>query len=683
MPEPPVAKKESHVYEIHGLKITDDYFWLRNKDTEDVISYLEAENKYTEEMMTDTTDLQNQIFAEMKGRIKETDESVPMKNGDYYYYHRTVKGKNYRIYCRKYKSLTAPEQIILDGNVLAEGKKFMSLGSLKTSPDHSMMAYSVDFKGRETFDMYIIDLSTGEIKDQIKQIGRQIRWDIDNKALFYSELDDIHREYAISCHKIGTKQSEDKRLIEEPDTSFSINISKSSDKKYLFFDISASASETTEIRYIDLHAKKREMITFFTRKEGVQFDIDHHGEYFYLIINSDNAINFKMMRTKTSSIGKENWEELIAHDIKVRLSALSTFQNYIVVSKRENGYAGITIYNIATGETHDISLPETIYGLQGVNNPVFETDIFRFTFSSPVTPNSVFDYDMASRQMELKKVDEIKDFDSSEFVTERRYATASDGTQIPISIAYKKGVTLDGNNPLLLYGYGSYGISMDPHFDSKRLSLIERGLVYAIAHIRGGGEYGKPWYHQGKLAHKMNTFTDIIACAEYLVAENITSKERLGIMGGSAGGLLVGAVVNLRPDLFASVTAAVPFIDVITTMLDDTIPLTTFEYKEWGNPSIKEEFDWMYEYSPYDNIEVKEYPPILITTGYNDLRVQYWEPAKWTAKLRVLKIDDNLLLLKIKMDSGHAGESGRYDAMKEWAFRYVFILKTLKMIETG
>ncbi|MHA1481638.1 MAG: S9 family peptidase, partial [Candidatus Thorarchaeota archaeon] len=670
MPEPPVAKKEPHTYEIHGLTIRDDYFWLRNKDTEDVISYLDAENKYTKEMMSDTSDLQNQIFAEMKGRIKETDESVPMKNGDYYYYYRTVKGKNYRIYCRKYKSLTASEQIILDGNVLAEGKKYMSLGSLKTSPDHKMIAYSVDFKGRETYDTYIIDLDTGEIKDQIKQVGRQIAWDVDNKSLFYSELDDIHREYAISCHRINTNQSDDKRLIEEPDTTFSIAVSKSSDKQYLFFDISAHTSETTEVQYIDLLAKKRELKTFFLRQEGVQFEIDHHGEYFYFIINSDGAVNFKMMRTKTSTIGKENWEELIAHDIKVRLSTLSTFQNHIVVSKRENGYASIAIYTIATGKTHDIQLPEEIYGLQGVNNPVFETDVFRFTFSSPITPNSVYDYNMTSHQLELKKVCDIKDYDRSEFVTERRYATAIDGTKIPISLAYKKGVTLDGSNPLLLYGYGSYGISMDPDFNSKILSLIERGLIYAIAHIRGGGEYGKPWYHQGKLAHKMNTFTDFIACAEYVITENFTSKNRLGIMGGSAGGLLVGVVMNLRPNLFASVTTAVPFIDVITTMLDDTIPLTTFEYKEWGNPSIKEEFDWMYEYSPYDNIETKEYPPTLITTGYNDLRVQYWEPAKWTAKLRALKTDDNLLLLRTKMDSGHAGESGRYDAMKEWAFRY-------------
>ena len=507
-------------------------------------------------------------------------------------------------------------------------------------------------------------------------------WDNDSKAIFYSELDDIHREYAISCHRINTNQSDDERLIEEPDTSFTIDVSKSSDKKYLFLDISADNSETTEVQYIDLHAEKREMNTFFPREEGIQFKIDHHGEHFYFIINSDGAINFKMMRTGTSSINKENWEEIIAHDILVRLSTLSTFQNHIVVSKRETGYASIAIYTLATGETHDILLPEEIYGLQGVSNPVFETDIFRFTFSSPITPNSVYDYDMTSRQLDLKKVDEIKNFDRSEFVTERRYATAIDGTKIPISLAYKKGISLDGCNPLLLYGYGSYGISIDPHFDSKRLSLIERGLVFAIAHIRGGGEYGKPWYHKGKLAHKMNTFTDFIACAEYVIKENFTSTNRIGIMGGSAGGLLMGAVMNLRPDLFASVTTSVPFIDVITTMLDDTIPLTTFEYKEWGNPSIKEEFDWMFEYSPYDNIETKEYPPTLITTGYNDLRVQYWEPAKWTAKLRALKTDDNLLLLRTKMDSGHAGESGRYDAMKEWAFRYVFILRTLRMIDT-
>ncbi|MHA1934913.1 MAG: S9 family peptidase [Candidatus Thorarchaeota archaeon] len=679
MSNPPVAKKEPHFLEIHGQKIRDDYFWLRMKDTEDVISYLKAENKYTSEKTAHTKELQEKLFLEMKGRIKETDESVPMKIDDYYYYYRTEEGKSYSIHCRKFNSLDAPEEIILDENLLAEGKKYMKVGSLKLSPDQKMIAYSVDFTGGETYDTRIVDLGTGEILDTIAKVGSQIEWDADCKSIFYSELDDIHRNYAISRHMIGTDQSDDERLIEEEDTTFNVTIFKSNDKKFIFTIISSWSSETNEIRYIDLRQENRRFETFFSRTEGIEFRIEHHGDFFYFLTNIEDAVNFKMMRTKESDLGKENWEELIAHNIDIRLSRILAFQDYIAIGKREGGYANIMIYDMSDGESHDVELPESIYGLMPVSNPVFETEILRFVFSSPVTPKSVYDYNMASHNLELKKVDEIKKYNPAGFVSERGYATAEDGTKIPISIAYKKGIKLNGENPLLLYGYGSYGSPMDPHFDSKRLSLIERGLVYAIAHIRGGGEYGKPWYHQGKLANKKNTFTDFIACAEHLISERFTSKEKLAIMGGSAGGLLMGAVVNLRPDLFGSAVVAVPFVDVISTMLDESIPLTTFEFKEWGNPKVKEEFDWMFEYSPYDNVEAKDYPPILITSGYNDPRVQYWEPAKWIAKLRALKTDSNPLLLKMKMDSGHGGESGRYDAMKEWAFRYSFILDTLKI----
>ncbi|MHA2046388.1 MAG: S9 family peptidase [Candidatus Thorarchaeota archaeon] len=679
MSDPPVAKKEPHFLEIHGQKIRDDYFWLRMKDTEDVISYLEAENKYTSEKTAHTKELQEKLFIEMKGRIKETDESVPMKIDDYYYYYRTEEGKNYSIHCRKFKSLDAPEEIILDENLLAEGKKYMKVGSLKLSPDQKMIAYSVDFTGGETYDTRIADLGTGEVLDTITKIGRQIEWDSDCKSIFYSELDDIHRDYAVSRHLIGTNQSDDERLIEEEDTTFSVTIFKSNDKNFLFTIISSSSSETNEIRYIDLRKENRSFDTFFSRIEGIEFRIEHHGGFFYFLTNIDNAINFKMMRTNVTALGNDKWEELVAHDIDVRLSRILAFQDYIVIGKREGGYANIMIYDLSNGKSHDVALPESIYGLEAVSNPVFESDVLRFVFSSPVTPKSVYDYNMASRSLELKKVDEIKKYDPSGFVTERRYATAEDGAKIPISIAHKKGIKLDGTNPLLLYGYGSYGYPIDPHFDSKRLSLIERGLVFAIAHIRGGGEYGKPWYHQGKLANKMNTFTDFIACGEYLISKKFTSKEKLSIMGGSAGGLLMGAVVNLRPDLFGSAVVAVPFVDVISTMLDESIPLTTFEFKEWGNPKVKEEFDWMIEYSPYDNVEAKDYPPILITSGFNDPRVQYWEPAKWIAKLRALKTDSNPLLLEMKMDTGHGGQSGRYDAMKDWAFRYAFILDTLKI----
>ncbi len=689
MKTPPVARRKPREFEIHGVTFKDDYFWLRNKETDEVISYLNDENAYTTEMMMHTEELQELLFQEMKKRIKETDESAPIKVGEYYYYFRTEEGKNYRIHCRKYESLDAPEEVILDENLLAEDQKYMQIGSMKISPNHRMLAISVDFTGGRTFATRILDLEKGETIDSISKVGYQIEWDKNNDAIFYSELDNIHREYAISRHIIGADQSDDMRIIEEADTAFSVRLQKSNDQKYIFIQIEAHAAETVDIRYLDLNDKNRELMEFYPRTTGVEFRIEHHKGHFYFLTNIDDPQTFSLMKTKISEIDRESWEEVIDHKIEGRFPQLIAFQNHLVIVGRKEGYASLTVFELSTGTTHDIDLPESVYGLQltidGLTdnfyfgNPEYATEKFRFIFSTPTTPTSSYDYDLADRNLELKKVDEIKGLDSSEFVTERRYATASDGTKIPISLTYKKDVELDGSSPLLLYGYGSYGFSSDPRFYSKRLSLLDRGIIFAIAHIRGGGENGKSWYHHGKLANKMSTFTDFITCAEYLIAENFTSKDKLAILGGSAGGLLVGAVVNMRPDLFGCAVAAVPFIDVINTMLDDTIPLTTFEYTEWGNPNIKEQFEWMREYSPYDNIEAKEYPPMLITAGYNDPNVQYLEPAKWTAKLRAQKTDHNLLLLKTKMESGHMGASGRYDLMKEWAFIYSFIIDTLNI----
>jgi len=689
MKTPPVARRKPREFEIHGVTFKDDYFWLRNKETDEVISYLNDENAYTTEMMAHTEELQELLFQEMKNRIKETDESAPIKVGEYYYYFRTEEGKNYRIHCRKHESLDAPEEVILDENLLAEGQKYMQIGSMKISPNHRMLAISVDFTGGRTFATRILDLEKGETIDSISKVGYQIEWDKNNDAIFYSELDNIHREYAISRHIIGADQSDDMRIIEEADTAFSVRLQKSNDQKYIFIQIEAHAAETVDIRYLDLDDENRELMVFYPRTTGVEFRIEHHKGYFFFLTNIDNPQTFSLMKTKISEIDRESWELVIDHKIEGRFPQLIAFQNHLVIVGRKEGYASLTVFELSTGTTYDIDLPESIYGLQltidGLTdnfyfgNPEYATEKFRFIFSTPTTPTSSYDYDLTDRYLELKKVDEIKGLDSSEFVTERRYATASDGTKIPISLTYKKDVELDGSSPLLLYGYGSYGVSSDPRFYSKRLSLLDRGIIFAIAHIRGGGENGKSWYHHGKLANKMSTFADFITCAEYLIAENFTSKDKLAILGGSAGGLLVGAVVNMRPDLFGCAVAAVPFIDVISTMLDDTIPLTTFEYTEWGNPNIKEQFEWMREYSPYDNVEAKEYPPMLITAGYNDPNVQYWEPAKWTAKLRAQKTDHNLLLLKTKMESGHMGASGRYDLMKEWAFIYSFIIDTLNI----
>lgn len=638
--------------------------------------------------MAHTLDLQEQLFQEMKGRIKETDESVPIKIGDFYYYFRTEEGKDYKIHCRKKGSLEAQEEIILDENALAENRQYMRIGQIRRSPDQRYLAYSVDFTGGETFDTQILDMAIGEVIDTVKQVGQQIVWDSDSQAIFYSELDEIHRNFAISRHVIGSQMSDDERIFEEKDTSFSLRIFKSSDSKYLFVISAFFASETTEVWFIDLGKPFRKLELFHPRKEGMELYADHCDGYFYILTNADGAINFKFMRTKKSTLEKKYWEELIGHRPEVKLSFMCGFRKHIVIGKREGGYAGYEVYDKRHRETHDIPIPEEIYGLNPTDifeayfateqqNPIYDTDTFRFIFSSPVTSKCVYEYNMESQQLELIKMEEIQGYDPSNFVTERRYATVKDGTKIPISLAYSKDISLNGNNPTVLFGYGAYGIAMDPHFQSNRLSLIEKGVVYAIAHIRGGGEFGKTWYHQGKLKQKMNTFTDFIACAEFLISERITSPENLCIYGGSAGGLLMGAVANLRPDIFKSVVALVPFVDVINTMLDDTIPLTTFEYREWGNPNIEEEFQWMIEYSPYDNVAKKDYPNILISAGLNDPNVQYWEPAKWTAKLRAIKTDDNILLLKTRMASGHGGRSGRYDAIRDVAFYYAFILDTI------
>ncbi|MGY5875935.1 MAG: S9 family peptidase [Candidatus Thorarchaeota archaeon] len=687
---PPVAKKKPHEFEIHGVKFSDDFFWLRNKGTEEVIEYLNLENKYTKSMMEHTDKLQEQLFQEMKGRIKETDESVPVKCGEYFYYYRTEEGKNYKIHCRKHKSLDTQEEIILDGNELAKDQKYMSLGAMKISSDQKLLAYSVDFTGGEVYETRILNLESGEVVDSISKVGVQIEWANDDKAIYYSEQDDIHREYAISRHIIGTAQSDDIQILEEPDTTFMVFMTKSKDSQYLLFRVGGYSSETMEIRYLDLQKGSSEIEMFFPKTKGVEFYIDHHSDYFYFMTNIDNPMTFRLMRTKDSTTGQDNWEQVIDKDFEVRIPFLVLFQNHIVINSREGGYADYVIYDTNSGNHHSIALPESIYGLSTsiggwldifyYTNPEFETDTFRFIFHSPVTPKSVYEYKMNSKELTLMKTDEIVGYNPSDYANERRYATTVDGTKIPISLAFKKGTQFNVDTPVFLTAYGSYGAPSEPIFDFKRLSLLERGLVCAIAHVRGGGEFGKKWYHQGKLENKMNSFTDFIACAEHLIQENITSRQKLSVWGGSAGGLLVGAVVNMRPDLFGCVVATVPFVDVISTMLDESIPLTTFEYNEWGNPNIKEQFDWMIEYSPYDHVEAKEYPTMLITAGYNDPRVQYWEPAKWTAKMRDMRTDYNLLLLKTKMESGHFSASGRYDYMKDWAFIYTFILDTLESI---
>ncbi len=687
----PIAKKERHEYEIHGRKIVDNYYWLKQKGTDEVVKYLEEENAYTLKMTSHTHEFQKTLFQEMKDRIKETDETVPIKFGDYFYYARVEDGKNYRIHCRKFKSLDADEEIILDENKLAEGKKYLNIGSMKVSSNQQLLAYTADFTGGETYELHILNLSSGEKIDEITNVSAQLEWDIDNTSLFYTELDDILRQYAISRHILGTAQSEDTRILEEADTTFSVYLGRTMDQSHILSYIVNSPAETMEAHIIDLSNDERTPKLFFSRTAERELIIEHHKGFFFILSNHEDPTLYRLYKTKASTNDIEHWESVSDYCFDVRRPKLVAFQDHLVIVARKDGLANLTVFEIGSGEIHEIEMPESIY-LIGLSyyqisevfyfvNPDFNTDIFRFYFSSFVTPKSVYEYNMRTCELELKKVDEIKNHEPNRYVTERRYAKAKDGTEIPISMAYRKDLEIDGNIPLFLYGYGSYGYPLDPGFYPRNLCLLERGMILAYAHVRGGGEFGKRWYHSGKLEHKMNTFTDFITCAEYLIEEKFTNPAKLCAYGGSAGGLLMGAIANLRPDLFKCILASVPFIDVITTMLDDSIPLTTFEYKEWGNPSHKSEFEWMIEYSPYDNVEAKDYPEMLITAGYNDPRVQYWEPAKWTAKLRDLKTDSNRLLLKTKMETGHFSASGRYDHMKDFAFNYGFILDAVGLAD--
>lgn len=678
--DPPIAKVIPHVIEIHGEKLIDNYFWLRNRDDKEVIEYLESENRYTDATMENTKELQEKLYKEMLGRIKETDKSAEVKIDDYYYYSRTEEGKQYAIHCRKKGSMDAEEEILIDENVLAEGLEYFNIGVFEVSPDHRFLAYSVDTDGSEIYTLYIKDLTTGELlKDVITNTFCSLEWANDNKTIFYDILDETKRPYKIYRHILGTDIKDDTLVYYEKDEAFYAGVSKTKSKDYLLF-ISESKT-TSEVSYLKADEPLGEIKIIHPRQHEMEYYVDHHGDYFFILTN-DSAKNFKLMKTPISNPTKENWEEVIPHRDTVRLEHIEAFSDHIVVFERENGLKNIRILNMKTNETHYVNFPEPVYNFWQGDNPEYNTNLFRFEYTSLITPRSVFDYNMDNKILDLKKQDEIPSgYDASQYQSERIFAKAEDGTLIPISLVYKKGLAKDGNNPLYLYGYGSYGASMDPNFSANRLSLLARGFIYAIAHIRGGEEMGRYWYEQGKLLNKKNTFTDFISCAEHLIAEKYTSSKKLVISGASAGGLLMGAVTNMRPDLFNTVIAKVPFVDVINTMLDPSIPLTIIEYEEWGNPDDKEYFDYIKSYSPYDNVSAKDYPNILITASLNDPRVQYWEPAKWTAKLRALKTDNNILLFKTNMGAGHGGASGRYDYLKEIAFEYAFILKCLKMID--
>lgn len=672
---PPVAEKHPQTFILHEDERVDNYFWMRCSDRK-VTTYLEAENDYTNLMMEHTEALQATLYDEMLARIKETDLSVPYRKGDFYYYSRTEEAKAYPIYCRKQGSLDAPEVVLLDQNVLAQGHDFFQIGVLQVSPNHQVLAYSVDTSGRERYTLYFQDIKTQELyKESVADTSYSLAWGNDSKTVFYTRVNDADRPFKLFRHTLGSSPTEDILVYHEPDEAYFLDVGKTRSEAYIL--LSLGSKVTSEVHYLDAEIPTSSFQIIHPRQQGMEYEVEHHGNHFYIVTN-DEATNFKLIKTSVEAPSKENWQTVIAHREDVMISGVSAFTDHMMIYEREAGLPKVRIRKLSTSDEHSLAFPEPTYTIAEGNNPEFNTTTLRFHYTSLVTPNSVFDYDMETQKSELKKETEVLGgYNKTQYVTERILAAAEDGTQIPLSIVYKKGMVQNGLNPLLLTGYGSYGVSYPPSFSSTRLSLLERNVVIAIAHIRGGEEMGRKWYEDGKLLKKKNTFTDFIACAEYLITNKWTSSDRLAISGGSAGGLLMGAVMNMRPDLFQVVVADVPFVDVLTTILDSSLPLTVMEWEEWGNPNQKVYYDYIKSYSPYDNVEPKNYPHILITAGLNDSRVKYWEPAKWTAKLRANKTDSNDLLLKTNMGAGHGGASGRYGKLEEIAFEYAFLLNRL------
>ena len=673
MNKPPKAQIVPKITELHGVKRPDDFYWLRNREDKEVISYLEAENEFTKQSTEHLESLQKDIYDEMLGRIKEDDDSVPYKKGSYFYYSRTETGKPYRIYCRKKESLDAVEEILVDGNQLAENREYMQLGSMAVSPDHSILAYSVDYEGDERFKLYFRCLNGQRtFEEEIVNTSYSLAWCNDNQTIFYTVVDEASRPYKIMRHRLGHNQTHDQLVYHEADDSFFLSVSKSRSDAYIYID--ADSAVTSEIRFANADEPDAAFQVFAPRVNGIEYDIEHHTDHFYIVTNED-ALNFQVFRTPIGQFDKEAWELVIPHDEKVTIDGFDAFLKYLIVYERAQGLPEIRILDLASGDNHRIPFEDASYSVWSGSNPEFDISKLRFGYSSLRTPDTVYEYDLATQiKKVLKQSPVLGGYNSDDYEDERLWATAEDGTQIPISIIYKKNFTRNGEHPALLFGYGSYGYSYDADFDSDLFSLIDRGFVVGIAHVRGGGELGRAWKNAGKFLEKKNTFSDFISCAELLVQQKYTSSDRLAISGRSAGGLLMGAVTNMRPDLFQVVIAGVPFVDVVNTMLDETIPLTVIEWEEWGNPKDKKYFDAMLAYSPYDNVKPAKYPNILVLAGLNDPRVQYWEPAKWTAKLRVNWRGDNVLLLKTEMGAGHGGNSGRYGQLKDTAFEYAFIL---------
>jgi oligopeptidase B len=677
--KPPVAKKVPHETVLHGDARVDDYFWLREKKDPEVIAYLEAENAYTQAVMEPTSALRDTLYGEILGRIKETDLSVPYKKRGRYYYSRTEEGKQYGIHCRRTGSLDAPEEVTLDLNVLAQGKSFLGLGEYDVSDDGNLLAYSMDTTGFRVYTLQVKDLRDGTLYGEAIPGVVSVAWAADNRTLFYTVENDAKRSYRLYRHVLGAAAHD--LLYEEGDERFELSVHRSRSGDYIF---AVSESHTaSEVRFLSAGEPSGRFRVVVPRSDEHEYDVDHRGDRFYIRTNRGGR-NFRLVTAPVSDPREENWKEIIPHRADVMIGGVDVFAKHFVTFEREGGLPHLRVTEVATGASHRIELPEPVYSVFPENNPEFDTSTYRFNYQSFTTPPSVFDYDMVARTRELKKETEVLGgYDRTRYVSERAYATAPDGARIPISLVYRKDLDPRGKNPLLLYGYGSYGISSSASFSHARVSLLDRGVVCATGHIRGGGEMGKPWHDRGRMLSKKNTFTDFIAVAEHLIAEGYTTPDRLVIEGRSAGGLLMGAVTNMRPDLFKAVVADVPFVDVINTMLDESLPLTVGEFEEWGNPRIEEEYDYMKTYCPYTNAAARSYPAMLVRTSLNDSQVMYWEPAKFVAKIRSLKTDSNPLLFKVEMAGGHGGRSGRYDKLRETAFGYAFILSELGLADSG
>lgn len=672
----PKAKKNAEKLEIHGDVRIDNYFWMNERENPEVLEYLNEENTYNEQMTVHTKKFQEELFREMKGRIKEDDESVPYKLNGYWYITRYEKGKDYPVYSRKKGNLDAPEEILFDVNEMAEGYDYYSLGGINVSPDNKLVAFAVDTVSRRKYTIQVKNLETGKLLPlKIETTTGGSTWANDNKTLFYARKDEeTLRSDKIYKHTLGTGVEEDELVYHEEDETFNAYVYKSKSQQYII--IGSNSTLTNEYRFLNADKPNGEFKVVQSRLRGLEYSIAHYKDSFYILTNKDGATNFKLMKVPVGDPGVENWIDVIPHRKDVLLEDIDLFKKYLVVSERSNGLNRIMVMTWDGSEAYYIPFNNETYTAYTSTNPDFDTETLRYTYNSLTTPTTIVDFNMETKEKVVKKQQAVLggNFDKDKYVSDRIWATAEDGAKIPMTLVYRKGLEFDGTNPVLQYAYGSYGSTIDPYFSTVRLSLLDRGFIFVLAHVRGGEYLGRQWYENGKLLKKKNTFTDFIDCSLHLIEHNYTSPEHLYASGGSAGGLLIGAVINMAPHLYKGVIASVPFVDVVTTMLDESIPLTTGEYDEWGNPNIKEYYYYMKSYSPYDNVIAQDYPNMLVTTGFHDSQVQYWEPAKWVAKLRELKTDSNIILFHTNMEAGHGGASGRFEALKEVAEEYAFLL---------